>query len=71
MSKYAIAFILNSKSSPSICQRIIEGDNREAALRVFFNEELKEYYSEDDQGFYYFKEDFFDERVPSGSIIEL
>lgn len=71
MSKYAIAFVLHSKSNPAICHRIIEGESREAALRHFFDEELKEYYSEDDQGFYYFKEDFFDDRTPSGSIIEL
>jgi hypothetical protein len=71
MSKYAIAFILNSKSNPSVCQRIIDGESREAALRRFFDEELKDIYSEDDQGFYYFKEDFFDDRAPSGSIIEL
>ena len=71
MSKYAIAFVLHAKSSPAVCQRIIEGENRETALRRFFDEELKDYYSEDDQGFYYFKEDFFDERVPAGSIIEL
>jgi len=71
MSKYAIAFILPSKSSPAVRHRIIEGDTREAALRRFFDEELKEYYSEDDQGFYYFKEDFFDDRTQSGSVIEL
>ncbi|MBN2188576.1 MAG: hypothetical protein JW699_03900 [Chitinispirillaceae bacterium] len=71
MSKYAIAFVTHLKSSPAVCHRIVEGENREAALRHFFNEELKECYSEDDQGFYYFKEDFFDDRVPSGSIIEL
>jgi hypothetical protein len=71
MSKYAIAFVVPSKSSPSIRHRIIEADTKEAALRHFFDEELKEYYSEDDQGFFYFKEDFFDERTQSGSIIEL
>jgi hypothetical protein len=71
MSKYAIAFILPSKSSPQVCQRIVEGDTRETALRHFFDQELKEYYSEDDQGFFYFKEDFFDDRTQSGSIIEV
>jgi len=71
MSKYAIAFVLHSKSNTTVCHRVIEGESREAALRSFFDQELKDYYSEDDQGFYYFKEDFFDDRSPSGSIIEL
>ncbi len=71
MPKYAIAFIVPSKSSPSVCHRLVEGDTKEAALRRFFDEELKEYYSEDDQGFFYFKEDFFDDRTQSGSIIEV
>ena len=71
MSKFAIAFVVPAKNSPAVRQRIVEGESKEAALRRFFNDELKEYYSEDDQGFFYFKEDFFDERAQSGSIIEL
>jgi hypothetical protein len=71
MSKYAIAFIIPLKGNPSICHRIIEGDTKEAALRRFFDEELKECYSADDQGFFYFKDDFFDDRTQSGSIIEV
>jgi hypothetical protein len=70
MPKFAIAFILPSKSS-QLCHRIIETDSQEDALKRYFEEELKEYYSEDDQGFHYFKEDFFDERTRVGSIIEL
>jgi hypothetical protein len=71
MSKYSIAFVVPSKSCSQICHRIVEGDTREAALRRFFDEELKAYYSEDEQGFFYFKEDFFDDRTPAGSIIEI
>jgi hypothetical protein len=72
MSTYAIAFVVQSKSNPAVCQRIVDGENREVALRRFFDEEMKDFYSEDDQGFYYFKEDFFDDRTPSaGSIIEI
>lgn len=71
MSKYAIAFVVPAKNTPAIRHRIIEGETKEAALRRFFGEELKEFYSEDDQGFFYFKEDFFDDRVQSGSIIEI
>ncbi|MCU0608564.1 MAG: hypothetical protein MUF22_02195 [Chitinispirillaceae bacterium] len=70
MSKYAVAFIVPSKTV-SLCHRIVEGETKEEALRKLFNEELKENYSDDDQGFFYFKEDFFDEHAPSGSIIEL
>jgi len=32
---------------------------------------LKDFYSEDNQGFFYFKEDFYDDRTQSGSIIEV
>ena len=70
MSKYAIAFIVPSENS-QLCHRLVEGDTKEAALRRFFDEEVKGSYSEDDQGFFYFKEDFFDEQAASGSIIEL
>ncbi|MBN1127387.1 MAG: hypothetical protein JXA71_00265 [Chitinispirillaceae bacterium] len=70
MPKFAIAFIAPSKNA-QLCHRIIDGDTKEDVLRRFFNEELKEYYSEDDQGYFYFKEDFFDERSTIGSIIEL
>ena len=70
MLKYTIAFVAPSKTSRLVHQ-IVEGDNKEAALRQFFNENLKEYYSEDDQGFHYFKEDFEDENAQIGSIIEI
>ena len=70
MSKYAIAFIVPSETS-QLCHRIVEGDTKETALRRFFDDDVKGCYSEDDQGFFYFKEDFFDEQARSGSIIEL
>ncbi|KMQ52915.1 hypothetical protein CHISP_0136 [Chitinispirillum alkaliphilum] len=70
MSKYSIAFITPSKK-PQIRHRIITGENRDNALRQFFTEETNDFYSADDQGFYYFKEDFFDETSSSGSIIEV
>jgi len=71
MPKYAIAFIVPDKSSPSVRHRILEGDDKETALRRFFDDELKDFYSEDNQGFFYFKEDFYDDRTQSGSIIEV
>ena len=71
MPKFAIAFVVPAKNCPSIRHRLVEADAKDAALRRFFDEELKEFYSEDDQGFFYFKEDFFDDRVQSGSILEV
>ncbi len=70
MSKYAIAFVTPSKKI-QLRHRIIEGDSKDLVLRRFFNEEASEFYSNDDQGFHYFKEDFYDELSASGSIIEL
>ncbi|MDG5814415.1 hypothetical protein QA601_04955 [Chitinispirillales bacterium ANBcel5] len=70
MPKYSIAFITPSKRQ-QIRHRIIEEENRDSALEKFFNEEASEFYSADDQGFYYFKDDFFDEITSSGSIIEI
>ncbi|MBD3317968.1 MAG: hypothetical protein GF344_19460 [Chitinivibrionales bacterium] len=68
MPKFAIAFMVPTGKKP-LRHRIVESDDRDAALRDFFNEEVSEYYTADDQGFYYFKDDFFDETSPSGSIL--
>jgi hypothetical protein len=70
MSKYAIAFITPAKRM-ALRHTITEGENRESALRRFFGENASEFYSNDENGFHYFQEDFFDEGNPSGSIIEL
>ncbi|HLV31927.1 MAG TPA: hypothetical protein VKY57_10190 [Chitinispirillaceae bacterium] len=70
MPKYAVAFIVPSETS-LLRHRVLDGENKDAALRKFFTEEVSEYYSNDEQGFYYFKEDFFDETSSTGSIIEL
>ncbi len=70
MPKYAIAFIAPTESA-QLKHKILEGDNKDIALRKFFNEEASEYYSNDEQGFYYFKDDFFDTNTSSGSIIEI
>ncbi|MFP4012475.1 MAG: hypothetical protein ACLFVQ_00170 [Chitinispirillaceae bacterium] len=70
MPKYAIAFITPAKKM-QLRHKMIEGENKDSALRRFFNEEANEYYSNDEQGYYYFKEDFYDETAGSGSIIEL
>lgn len=70
MPKYSIAFVTPSKNN-GLKHRIIEGESKDLVLRRFFDEEVVEYYSNDDQGFYYFKEDFYDENTNAGSIIEL
>jgi len=70
MAKFSIAFIASADTEP-LYHKIVEGETRDAALRKFFNENISEFYSNDDQGFYYFKEDFFDETSATGSIIEL
>ncbi|MDO5576021.1 MAG: hypothetical protein Q4F84_02990 [Fibrobacter sp.] len=70
MPKYAIAFIVPSENN-QLRHRVLEGETKDAALRKFFTDEASECYSNDEQGFYYFKEDFFDENNSTGSIIEL
>ena len=70
MAKYAIAFITPSKKM-HLRHAIVEGENKESALRQFFGDHASEFYSEDEKGFLYFKEDFFDEASAAGNIIEL
>jgi guanylate kinase len=68
MTKFSIAFIVPSKAKP-LRHRIIESQDQDSALKSFFTEEASEFYSDDDQGFFYFKEDFFDETNLLGSVI--
>jgi hypothetical protein len=68
MPKFSIAFIAPSKVS-TLKHRIVEGQDQDSALKSFFSDEASEFYSDDDQGFFYFKEDFFDETNPSGSVV--
>lgn len=70
MSRFAIAFI-TPESEPKLIHKIIDGETKELALRKFFNETVTDYYSDDEDGFHYFKEDFFDDSSPAGSVIEL
>jgi hypothetical protein len=70
MPKFSIAFITPEKKN-MLRHRIIESAEKEIALRQFFNEEIVRFYSKDDQGYFYFKEDFFDSSDASGSIVEL
>jgi guanylate kinase len=70
MPKYSVVFIAPVEKN-QLKHRIIESADQESALRTFFAEESSEYYSNDEQGFFYFKQDFFDQADPSGSIIPL
>lgn len=70
MPKYSIAFIAPTQSA-QLRHKILEGDTKDIALRKFFVEEASEFYSNDEQGFYYFKDDFFDTNASTGSIIEI
>ena len=70
MSKYAIAFV-TPEDKPQLKHSIVEGDDQESALRSFFDKEVTAFYSNDDQGYYYFKEDFNDESAPSGHVLAI
>ena len=70
MSRFAIAFVAPTENG-QLLHRLIESDDKETALRSFFKEFAREFYSEDEQGYHYFKEDFFDEASSGGSIIEI
>ncbi len=70
MTKFSIAFISFDNQNP-LRHRIIESTVKDAALKVFFEKELTDFYSDDEKGFSYFKEDFFDTNTGCGSIIEL
>ena len=70
MPRYAIAFVAPTQNGQLI-HRIIENESRDTALKSFFSESVSEFYSNDDQGYHYFKDDFFDDTNPGGSIIEV
>jgi len=69
MPKFSIAFATTSDAKPLIHQ-LIEADDKETALKEFFTAGAAEFYSANDQGYHYFKEDFSDRKTPAGSIIE-
>ena len=70
MPRFAIAFVTPSQNG-QLVHRILEGENKETVLKTLFTESVSEFYSNDEQGFHYFKEDFFDDTTPGGSIIEI
>ncbi len=69
MPKYAIAFIVPVEKH-ALRHSIIEGQDKESALKEFFKSQISDFYSTDEQGFFYFKEDFFDADTGAGSILQ-
>jgi hypothetical protein len=70
MPKFAIAFVAPDQDHP-LRHRIVESSDEESAIKDFFTKEAMDSYSNDDQGFFYFKEDFSDKSTKSGSILKL
>jgi hypothetical protein len=68
MPKYAIAFVT---SKPVLIHHLVALDSREAALRFFFKQYLGDAYSQDEEGFTYFKDDFFNADSPMGHVLEV
>lgn len=70
MPRFAVAFITPTENGQLI-HRLVESQDKESALRSFFSESVSEFYSADEQGFHYFKDDFLDDVSVGGSIIEV
>ncbi len=68
MPKYAIAFISPDEKRP-LRHHIIDAADKETALKQFFTQELTGFYSNDGQGYHYFKEDFLDKTAGLGSML--
>jgi hypothetical protein len=68
MPRYSIAFVT---SKPSLIHYLVSMDSREAALLFFFKQYVSEDYSQDDEGFAYFRDDFFNPETPMGSVLEV
>ncbi len=68
MPKFSIVFVAPVEKN-TIKHTIIEAEDQESALKIFFKNEIIQFYSNDEKGYYYFKEDFFEESNPAGSII--
>ena len=69
MPKYSVAFIAPTDQK-ALRHRVLESPDPESALKTFFKEEVVEFYSDNEQGDHYFKEDFHDDSLASGSIVQ-
>jgi hypothetical protein len=69
MPRYAIAFVT---AKPALVHQLVEMDSREAAMRVFFTRyAASQGYTDDNEGYAYFLEDFNNPEEPMGSITEV
>jgi hypothetical protein len=67
MTRFAVCFYSDSLGQVF---KILEEKDRDAVLKLFF-EEFISGYSQDSEGFAWFKDDFFDTKVPMGVIEEI
>lgn len=67
MSRYVLSFF---SDSVGVITKILEADSKEEAIRTFFDLYIPDY-TQDSEGFAWFKEDFYDEDRPLGSILLL
>lgn len=70
MASFCIAFIAPDECG-TLIHKIIEANDKKSAMKLFFSENAVKFYSNDDQGFYYFQEDFNHPKEPAGSLLEL
>ena len=68
MPRYAVAVIAPKNK---ILQKVVDGEGQEDALKKFFAEQMFNHYTNDEQGYFYFKEDYFDPQEPLGSVLEV
>ncbi len=68
MNKYSIAFI---SPGGNLLHHIVMAKTEDEALQLFFKEIKLASYTNDDDGFFYFKEDFNYGKRPVGSIIKI
>jgi len=66
MPQFTIAFFSDLSG---VCLKKIDADSREKALRLFFDKHVTGY-SQNDEGFVYFREDFEDADRPLGAMLE-
>ena len=70
MPRFSIAFITPTEKA-LLKHKVVEAPDQDGALKSFFSSESSAYYSNDEQGYFYFREDFFDEAIESGSILKI
>lgn len=70
MPRFAIAFAATAEKNP-LRHTIVEAADQDVALRMFFDQEMLDMYSNDDQGYFYFKDDFADKASGIGNSIAL